>query len=203
MPSVWLGTSPLLLASTSATRRLLLESAGLPVETEASEVDERAAEAECVGIGPRPLAEELARRKAIAVSRRRPGRIVVGADQVLALGSQILHTPGDLAAARRQIVQLAGRTHVLHSAAAVARDGAVVAACIAEARLTMRPLDSRAVAAYVAAAGNGATRSVGGYQAEGLGIHLFETIDGDHATILGLPLLPLLAAFRGLGLLAF
>jgi septum formation protein len=202
MPSIWLPAAPLLLASTSATRRLLLESAGLPVETEAPGVNERAVEAGAAG-PPQELARRLAAEKALAVSSRRPGRVVVGADQVLEFEGEVLHKPADRAAAREQIARLAGRTHALHTAFTVAIDGAVRREGLESPRLTMRPLDAAAVERYLDLAGDAVTRSVGGYQLEGAGIHLFERVEGDHSTILGLPLLPLLAALRRMGLLAF
>ncbi|HEX8167905.1 MAG TPA: Maf family protein [Beijerinckiaceae bacterium] len=200
---LWLPADPLLLASTSATRRLLLESAGLPVETEAPGVDERAVEAGAGALPPEGIARRLAGEKALAVSRRRPGRVVVGADQVLALEGEVLHKPADRAAAHAQIMRLAGRTHALHTAFAIALDGAVRREGLDSARLTMRPLGAAAIERYLALAGDAVTQSVGGYQLEGAGIHLFERVEGDHATILGLPLLPLLAGLRGMGLLAF
>lgn len=200
---IWRGAEPLLLASTSATRRALLESAALPVETRAPGVDERAVEAQAAGLAPQDLAARLAEAKALAVSRAAPGRIVVGADQVLDLEGRALHKPADRAAARAHLAALAGRTHALHSAVALARDGAVIGDFVETARLTMRPLGAEAIARYVELAGDRVLASVGAYQLEGLGIHLFARIEGDHATILGLPLLPLLARLRGLGLLAF
>ena len=200
--SVWLGTAPLLLASTSPTRRMLLESAGLPVETEAPGVDERAIEAAGAG-APEELSRRLAAEKALSVSRRQPGRVVVGADQVLELAGEILHKPRGRGDALHQLAQLSGRSHVLHTAFAVARDGRVVEAGADSARLTMRRLDAPALERYLDCAGEAVMQSVGGYQLEGLGVHLFETVEGDHATILGLPLRRLLAALRGLGLLAF
>ena len=127
---------------------------------------------------------------------------MIGADQTLACEGRLFHKPADEAAARAQLASLSGRTHALHSAAAVARDGALLSSFGAEARLLMRPLDGAAIARYVALAGAEATGSVGGYRIEGIGMHLFERIEGDHATILGLPLLPLLAALRDLDLLA-
>ena len=206
-PRLWLGTLPLLLASASPTRRRMLEDAGFEVETEASDIDERAIEASYgLRAAPDPvgLAGELAREKALAVSRRRPDRIVLGADQVLELGGDILHKAGDGACARRQLARLSGRTHALHSAAAIARDGAVLKSVVDTARLTMRPLEREAIEAYLALAGEErVTRTVGGYEVERLGVHLFERIDGDHTTVLGLPLFALLAALRSLGLLAF
>ncbi len=203
-PSPWLGPAPLLLASTSATRRLLLESAGIPVETEAPGIDERALEAACAGLAPDDLARRLAEAKTLAVAARHPDRIVVGADQVLALGEAVLHKPADAAAARDQIARLAGRSHHLHAAFAVAHGAALQLSAVETARLAVRPLDEAQIAAYVACAGEARVcASVGGYQLEGLGIHLFEAVMGEHSTILGLPLLPLLAHLRADGWLRF
>ncbi|WP_457108502.1 Maf family nucleotide pyrophosphatase [Methylobacterium sp. P5_C11] len=200
--SPWTGPDPLLLASTSPTRRLLLESAALPVETATPDVDERALEAESAGLSPPDLALTLARAKAQSVAARLPGRLVIGADQVLDLDGVVFHKPADAAAARAQLARLAGRTHALHSAVVLA--GTVEDAFVETARLTLRPLDDRAIAAYVECAGEARVRSsVGGYQLEGAGIHLFDTVAGDHSTVLGLPLLPLLARLRAAGLLDF
>ena len=200
--SPWTGPHPLLLASTSPTRRLLLEGAALPVETAAPDVDERALEAQSAGLPPPDLALHLARAKAESVVARFPGRLVVGADQVLACDGTVFHKPADAAAARAQLARLSGRTHALHSAVALA--GAVEDAFVETARLTLRALDDRGIAAYVDCAGEDRVRaSVGGYQLEGPGIHLFESVAGDHSTVLGLPLLPLLARLRAVGYLAF
>ncbi|KTS08192.1 MULTISPECIES: Maf family protein [Methylobacterium] len=200
--SPWTGPQPLLLASTSPTRRLLLESAALSVETASPDVDERALEAARPGLSPPDLALALARAKAEAVAARFPGRIVLGADQVLDCDGTVFHKPADAEAARAQLARLSGRTHALHSAVALA--GAVADAFVETARLTLRPLDERAIAAYVDCAGAERVRSsVGGYQLEGPGIHLFESVAGDHSTVLGLPLLPLLARLRAAGYLAF
>jgi septum formation protein len=201
-PSLWRGAAPLLLASTSATRRTLLESAGLCVETEAPGIDERA-----VDMAPDESAGEIARRlaaaKAQAVSRRHPERIVIGADQTLACQGALVHKPADRAAAEEQLAALSGRTHALHSAFALAEGGRVVNEGAADARMTMRALSADAIDRYLDLAGKAALQSVGAYQVEGLGIHLFECIEGDHSTILGLPLIPLLAALREKKLLAF
>lgn len=203
MTSPWLGPAPLLLASTSATRRLLLEGAALPVETDSPGIDERALEASSEGLPPRDLALALARAKAEAVAARHPGRIVVGADQVLALDGDVLHKPADGRAAREHLARLAGRTHALHSAVALVRDGGTDL-FVETARMTMRPLEAEAIEAYLACAGEARVcGSVGGYQLEGPGIHLFEAVEGDHSTVLGLPLLPLLARLRTAGLLRF
>lgn len=200
---LWLGPRPLILASTSPTRRALLASAGLSVETQSPEVDERAVEAACAGLSPSDLALRLARAKAEAVAGRAPGRIVVAADQVLACDGAVFHKPADAAAARAHLARLAGRTHALHSAVALADAEGAVESFVETAHLTLRPLDDEDIAAYVALAGPAALGSVGAYQLEGLGIHLFTRIAGDHSTILGLPLLPLLARLRARHLLAF
>ena len=200
---LWRGEAPLVLASKSAARRALLEAALLPFEALGVEVDERALEAEAVagGAGPSEVAAALAGAKALAGCALHPGRLVIGADQTLALGDEAFHKPADLAAARAQIARLAGRTHALHSAVAVARDGKILFETVESAYLAMRPLDEAALDAYLAAAGEAVRSSVGGYQLEGLGIHLFERVEGDHSVILGLPLLPLLAFLRRLGVL--
>jgi septum formation protein len=202
--ALWTGPAPLLLASTSGTRCALLESAGIPVETEAPGVDERAIEASAEGEGldPSGLAARLAAEKALAVSRRRPGRLVLGADQVLDLGGRVLHKAPDRASAVEKLLGLAGRSHVLRSAVALAEDGALVDTFLESAVLTMRTLDRSAIDLYLDLAGSDVLGSVGTYQIESLGVHLFDDIRGDHATILGLPLIPLLARLRARGLLA-
>ncbi|TGD97124.1 Maf family protein [Methylobacterium nonmethylotrophicum] len=202
-PSLWRGAAPLLLASTSPTRRALLAAAGLDPETRAPGVDERAVEAQAEGLPPRRLAERLAEAKAAAVAAGAPDRVVIGADQVLDLDGTVFHKPADRDGAAAHLARLQGRTHALHSAVALTIGGAVAEVFVATARLTMRPLDAAGIAAYLDAAGPAVTGSVGAYQLEGLGIHLFDRVEGDHATILGLPLLPLLASLRAHGLLAF
>ncbi len=191
----------MVLASKSTARRALLSAAGLPHEAIGVEVDERALESEAVreGAGPIAVAARLARAKALAGSAAAPGRLVIGADQTLALGEESFHKAPDMAAARRQLARLAGRTHSLHAAVAVAQDGVVLFEDARSAHLTMRALSDAALDAYLAAAGEAVLSSVGGYQLEGLGIHLFERIEGDHAVILGLPLLPLLGFLRSRG----
>jgi septum formation protein len=193
---LWLGTVPLLLASKSAARRALLEAAKLPFEILGVEVDERALESDGPRDGPEGVARRLAREKALAGSRLRPDALVIGADQTLALGSESFHKPADRDAAKAQLARLAGRTHALHSAVALARDGEIVFDTVEAAHLTMRSLTPSSLDAYLDAAGDAVLGSVGGYQLEGLGIHLFERIEGAHSVILGLPLLPLLGFLR-------
>lgn len=199
--SLWRGP-PLLLASTSPTRLGLLRAAGLPVETEAPGVDERAVENAAAPLGPEALARRLAAEKALAVSRRHPERLVLGADQVLDLAGERLHKPDSRDDAARQIAALAGREHRLHAAAVLALGGEIVGEVADAATLRMRPLSQEAIERYLDLAGPAAQASVGAYQLEGLGVHLFERVEGDHTTILGLPMLPLLQALRGLGSLA-
>jgi septum formation protein len=204
MPALWTPSEKLLLASTSATRLTLLVSAGLSVETQDSGIDERAVEeaASHEGLDPPSLAARLAAEKALAVSRRHPERVVLGADQVLECEGEVFHKPADRAAAQVQLMRLAGKRHALHSAGAIAIGGQVVERFSKDAHLAMRPLTDEAIALYLDLAGPEVLRSVGVYQLEGFGVHLFETVEGDHSTILGLPLLPLLAALRRLGCLS-
>lgn len=204
MPALWTPAEKLLLASTSATRLALLVSAGLPVETQNAGIDERAVEAAAAHekLDPAALAGRLAAEKALAVSRRHPERVVLGADQVLACQGAVFHKPADRPAAQAQLLALSGRRHALHSAGAIAIGAQVVERFGASAHLTMRPLTEEAVDLYLDLAGPDVLKSVGVYQLEGFGVHLFETVEGDHSTILGLPLLPLLASLRRLGCLA-
>jgi septum formation protein len=178
-----------------------MEAVGLPVETEAAGIDERAFEVSMPGARPAAIAERLAHQKAAAVAARHPDRVVIGADQVLELDGRPLSKPANLEDAARQIAALAGRTHSLHSAVGVLVPGRPETSFVQEARLTMRDLDRGAILAYLGRIGDAALWSPGGYQVEGLGIHLFERIEGEHTTILGLPMLPLLAAFRALNLI--
>lgn len=200
--SLWLASQPLVLASRSVTRRSLLEAAGIPTEASAVDLDERAIEAGAGDLGPSQVANLLAEKKALAATTQWPGRIVLGADQTLALNTQRFNKPYDRASARDQLRTLAGHSHELHSAAIVASDQQVLFGCVQSARLTMRAMSDQFIDTYLDAVGHLALTSIGSYQLEGLGIHLFERIEGDHFTILGLPLPPLLAFFRRFGLLA-
>jgi septum formation protein len=199
--TIWRGKDPLILASQSRARQMLLANAGISFDAVPADIDERALQKNSGLAAPGEIAGLLAREKACFVSSTNPGRFVVGADQTLALGNRLFSKPAGRAQAADQLRLLAGGTHELHSAVAVARDGKIVFSDVSVARMTMRRLDERATEAYLDQAGQAVTTSVGAYQLEGLGVHLFERIEGDHFTILGLPLLPLLAFMRGEGLL--
>ncbi|HVT55756.1 MAG TPA: Maf family protein [Xanthobacteraceae bacterium] len=199
--SLWIG-EPLVLASKSPSRRALLEAAGIPLVLDPAEIDERGIEqSQAAGAGAKEVAVLLAREKALATAARHKNAPVLGADQTLALGERRFSKPASRDAARDQLAALAGKTHELHSAAAISHGAKIVFEAVSTARLTMRALSPAFIDAYLDAAGERVTKSVGCYQLEGLGIHLFEEIDGDHFTILGMPLLPLLAYFRAAGMM--
>jgi septum formation protein len=194
--TLWRGKYPLILASQSRTRQALLSNAGINFEAVAAEIDERAVQQASGLSAPGDVAALLAREKALSVSARLSGKFVIGADQTLALGERLFSKPAGRAQAAEQLRALAGRSHELHSAVAVACDGKILFERAAIARMTMRRLGEPAIDAYLDEAGEAVTTSVGAYQLEGLGVHLFARIEGDHFTILGLPLLPLLAFLR-------
>ncbi|PDT89349.1 septum formation protein Maf [Bradyrhizobium sp. Y36] len=193
---LWLGKSPLILASQSSARKMLLANAGLEFKAVTADIDERGIQATSNLSSPREIGLLLAREKAKAVSAHYPGSHVIGADQTLALGSRLFNKPAGRDQAMAQLRDLAGSSHELNSAVAVAHDGRIVFEDVSVARMTMREMTEAELSAYLDAAGDAVTTSVGAYQLEGLGIHLFERIEGDHFTILGLPLLPLLAFLR-------
>ncbi len=194
--SLWLSADPLVLASRSAVRRTLLEAAGVPVEVQPADIDERSVETGVPPQAPAGIAALLARQKALAVARLHPARLVLGADQTLALDAKLFTKPADRAAACAQLRALSGRTHELHSAIAFVRDAKVVFEHVDTARLTMRSFSDRFLDAYLDAAGSAATASVGAYQIEGFGIQLFERVEGDYFTVLGLPLMATLYFLR-------
>jgi septum formation protein len=194
--TLWIAPQPLVLASKSPSRRRVLENAGIPADIHPADIDERGVEAAAGPGGANEAARLLARAKALAVSTQMSGRLVLGADQTLALGQKRFSKPSGRAAALAQLQELSGQTHELHSAFALAQDGKIRFEHCDIARLTMRDLPAATIARYLDAAGEAVTTSVGAYQIEGVGIQLFECIDGDYFTILGLPLLPLLDWLR-------
>jgi septum formation protein len=200
--TIWREQFALILASQSRARQMLLANAGISFDAIPADIDERALQKNSGLSAPGEIAGLLAREKACFVSSKNPGRYVVGADQTLALGNRLFSKPAGRTQAADQLRLLAGHTHELHSAVAVARDGKIVFSDVVVARMTMRRLDESEIEAYLDQAGQAVTTSVGAYQLEGLGVHLFERIEGDHFTILGLPLLPLLAFLRSEGLLS-
>jgi septum formation protein len=201
--TLWRGDNQLILASQSRARQMLLAAAGIDAAAVPAEIDERAVQTAAGATAPSNIAALLAREKALAVSARRPGHHIIGADQTLALGERLFNKPDGRAGALAQLRMLAGHSHQLYSAVAVARDRTILFEHVAVASMTMRPLSESEVSAYLDAAGEAVAASVGAYQLEGVGVHLFERIEGDHFTILGLPLLPLLGFLRNERLLAF
>jgi septum formation protein len=200
--SLWLAALPLVLASQSRSRRAVLEAAGVAIEVKPAAIDERGVEARAGVSGADAVAALLAREKANAVGSNDPERLVLGADQTLALDGRRFSKAVDRAAARQQLSALRGRTHTLHSALAVVRGGTVLFEYVDAAHLTMRSFSDDFLDAYLDSVGGAALASVGCYQLEGQGIQLFERVEGDHFTVLGLPLLPLLAWLRREGLMA-
>ncbi|MBX4860842.1 Maf-like protein [Rhizobium sophorae] len=194
-------TPKLILASSSPFRRMLMENAGLSFETHAARIDERAVEAplEKAGAKPDAVALVLAGAKAEEVSSRFPASLVIGSDQTMSLGDRVFHKPKDMVDAAGHLQALSGVTHRLNSAVAIVSDGVVLWEHLAHAELTMRPLTIEFITRHLARVGERALSSVGAYQLEGEGIQLFEKIEGDYFTILGLPMLPLLKKLRELG----
>lgn len=194
------GDTELVLASASPSRAALLSAAGLSFETRPAHLDEAAMRQalSANGQGPEPVdvAEILASAKAQTVSEARPSALVIGGDQVLALDGEILAKPANMDEARATLLKLRGKTHHLHAAVCVARGGEILWTHTDTAALTMRALSPKFIGIYLAAAGENVLSSVGAYQLESLGVHLFADIRGDYFTILGLPLLPLLDCLR-------
>lgn len=198
----WSAPAPLILASKSLARRTMLSAAGIPIEIVHAQIDERALERT---LGERRDPDELALilswEKASTVSFKMPSRLVIGADQTLAMGSVRFNKPVNRDDAREQLQRLRGQSHTLHSAVTLVQDGSVMFKVVDTARLRMRAFSDQFLEEYLEAAGPSVTESVGGYQLEKLGVHLFERVEGDYFTILGMPLLPLLAFMRQKGFL--
>lgn len=190
----------LILASGSTTRRALLEAAGVTVAVHPADVDEAAIRESVLASKPHvsheSIAQTLADEKAKSVSALHPGALVIGADQVLSFEGELLEKAKSMSEARQCLLALRGKTHALHSAVTLAKDGAIVWQDVKTARLALRNFTDTALDHYLDRAGTLVLTSVGAYQIEGPAVQLFEAIDGDHSTILGLPLLPLLAELR-------
>ncbi|MBE7183971.1 MAG: Maf-like protein [Methylobacterium mesophilicum] len=196
-------TEPLILASGSRFRQKMLHDAGVLFDVILPDLDERALEAplQQSGATPEDVARVLAEAKAVAVSETAPGRLVLGCDQTLSLGDRVFHKPPMMDAAQETIFALSGQTHQLNSAAVLALDGRAVWHHVAVARMTMRSLSPTEIGRYLGRAGDTILQSVGAYQIEGLGAQLFDRIEGDFWTVVGLPLLPVLGALRERGVL--
>ncbi|WP_062209246.1 Maf-like protein [Aureimonas sp. AU12] len=194
-------TKGIVLASGSIHRRELLKNAGIDAVVDPSSLDERALEAPLAdsGLTPEDIAGVLAEAKAADVSVRHRGALVIGADQTLSLGDEMFHKPADMEGARRTLLKLSGRTHQLASAVVIVEDGVVTWRHVAIARITLRPLSPVFIGRYLAKVGDAALTSVGAYQIEKQGIQLMERIEGDFFTIIGLPILPLVAELRARG----
>lgn len=191
----------LILASTSRIRGELLAKAGITFEALAPDVDETELKRSAPGLSPGDLAQKLAAAKAVSVTNRYPGALVIGADQVLNLGGRAFDKPDSIETARRQLTDLRGRRHVLETALCCAEDGKIVWRHLGQAQLTMRDFSESFLADYLREVGPDVMTSVGGYKLEGRGAQLFDKIEGDYFTILGLPLLPLLDFLRRRGVL--
>ena len=191
-------TTRLILASKSPFRSALLKNAGIEFSSESADIDERAVEAPLyeTGATPEEVAQVLAEAKALDVAEKNPGAVVIGCDQTLSLGDEIFHKPANMEAAGRQLLQFSGKTHQLNSAVVLVKDGETLWRHVSVARMTMRELSPAFIGRYLGRVGDSALSSVGAYQVEGPGIQLFEKIEGDYFTIVGLPLLPLLAELR-------
>ena len=197
-----MNSAPLVLASGSASRKSLLIAAGVSFVADPADLDEDRLMAELKPAGAEIMARTLAEQKALAVSRRHPGQIVLGGDSVITFGGEYLSKCASLAQARALLLRLAGQTHLLVSAAALARDGALLWAHASPCRMTMRDLSAQFLEDYLAAEGEGLLSSVGCYRFEGRGAQLFDRVEGDYFSVLGLPLLPVLAQLRKEGVLA-
>ncbi|SNB69692.1 MULTISPECIES: Maf-like protein [unclassified Agrobacterium] len=188
----------LILASSSASRQMLMRNAGLTFSAIPADIDERALDEQLErdGASPEEVALELAKAKALAVGALHPEALVLGCDQTMALGARVYHKPKTMTEAKAHLLSLSGKVHRLNSAAVLVRHGEVVWQTVSSAELGVRTLSAEFVSRHLQRVGEKALSSVGAYQLEGEGIQLFTSIEGDYFTILGLPLLPLLSKLR-------
>jgi septum formation protein len=193
---------PLILASGSAARAAMLSQAGVPFTVEVAGVDEDQIKTAMAGASPEALAEELACAKALAVSRHRPEAWVLGADQTLSFEGGLISKAGSVEAARERLARMRGRTHHLHSGAALARDGQILWSGVDSVRMVMRQVSDAFLDDYVARETDAIRSCVGSYKLEGLGAQLFQAVEGDYFTVLGMPLWPVLAELRRAGVIA-
>lgn len=193
----------LVLASASPFRRYLMEQAGLEFSAYPANIDERLVEVPIreSGATPEKIALELAIAKAKDVSSRHPGAFILGSDQIMSMGMEIFHKCESLSEARERLISMRGHTHRLTSAMAVVRNDQVLWSCAEAADMTFRNFSDAFLDEYIERAGEKVLLSVGAYQYEGLGQQLFEKVEGDYFTIIGLPMLPLLAALRNFGVI--
>ena len=193
----------MILASSSRVRAKLLRDAGVEVTIVPAHVDEDALKESLLAESapPRAIADALAELKAMRVSASHPGELVLGADQVLQFEDHLVSKSRDMAEARALLTRLRGKTHELHSALVLAKGGAAIWRHTGQARLTMRAFSDAFLDDYLASEGEDLLSGVGCYKLEGRGAQLFSRIDGDHSTILGLPLIPLLSALREQGVI--
>ncbi len=191
----------IVLASASLARAAVLRAAGIAFSVEPASIDEARIKEDSRRAGASALecAMALAAEKACVISRRDPGALVIGGDQILVIGAQWFDKPGDLAEARAQLRLLRGRTHTLATALCVAQGGAPLWRVTSTPELTMRPFSDAFLDSYIAEEGESLLGSVGAYRLEGRGVQLFSRIAGDHFAVLGLPLLELLALLRERG----
>lgn len=188
----------IILASQSIHRKNLMENAGLNFTCQPADIDERAIELAIEGSGatPKELALILASAKALDVSQKNPDAYVIGSDQTLSVNDEIFHKPEDMEAARRTLLKLSGQTHTLNSGVSIAKDGETIWQHVSIAELTMRELSPEFIGRHLSSSGQSVLTSVGAYQLEKQGVQLFDKIEGDFFTIVGLPMLPLLAQLR-------
>jgi septum formation protein len=195
-------TERLVLASQSAARRTMLENAGVAFEARVAGVDEESIKAASGDLDAAALAVRLAEAKALAVSRNDDAAWVLGSDQTLAFDGGLVSKAVSLESARERLKAMRGRTHQLHSGAALAVKGEIVWSGVDTVEMRMRDFSDAFLEAYMAAEGEALLSCVGSYRLEGLGSQLFEAVDGDYFTVLGLPLWPVLAELRRAGVIA-